>query len=71
LTDDARQSEVIDSVDKASEVASGFIELYGPVAELEVAQRVAMFEAEGNGAAVTAWRKVGDALRRLRPTTAR
>jgi hypothetical protein len=52
--------------EKAAEVATSFIDLYGPVAELEVARRILMFEEEGDAKAVAAWRKVGEQLRQLR-----
>jgi hypothetical protein len=54
---------------KAAEIAKSFISLYGPQAELRIAQRILMFEAEGNMAAVEAWRAVEEALSRLREET--
>jgi hypothetical protein len=51
---------------KATEIAESFISLYGRMAELRVAQRILMFEAEGNMKAVEAWRAVEAALTRLR-----
>ncbi len=57
------------SSSKAVGIAKSFISLYGPQAELRVAQRILMFEAEGNMAAVEAWRAVGEALSELRQST--
>ena len=52
--------------DTATRIAESFIDLYGPLAELQVAQRVLMFETDGNAAAIAAWRAVGEAVAALR-----
>jgi hypothetical protein len=61
-----KNSSKISDDEKARRIAASFIDLYGPVAELQVAQRVLMFEADGNAPVVAAWRAVGEALARLR-----
>ena len=61
-----RDSSKLSDDDKAARIAESFIGLYGPVAELQVSQRVLMFEADGNAPVVAAWRAVGEALTRLR-----
>jgi len=56
----------LNTISKAEEIARNFISLYGSMAEVRIAQRILMFEAEGNMAAVEAWRAVEEALTRLR-----
>jgi hypothetical protein len=56
----------LSKLNKAAEIATSFINLYGPMAEVRVAERILMFEAEGDRAALEAWRDVEEALRVLR-----